>query len=309
MLLAVLSVYLSAYIDAMYMFAQCLEPVLTIAAALGGKSPFTSPMNQAEQVDALSSHRRFLQTYYPPSSSSKQSQASDSSSAGGGESSTTSTTEQRPSDGYTKPAADTSAAPSASADTTNDPGAEWQPVHCYSHHLAIVNAYNQWEHTLRRHGAAAADKFCKERYLARNTLHDMKALREHFRQYLKQTGFLYRGPMHSSAATQQLIEKSTAAEVVCSAEEDDEENIPEEPFLPAEPEFREYLDPSDLDTLVRCVLCAGLYPQIVRLGKFRDRATTPSSGKQRSAAVVEVIKAVQADKSEVTLHPSCLLSG
>lgn len=299
----------------MYMFAQCLEPVLTIAAALGGKSPFTSPMNQAEQVDALSSHRRFLQTYYPPSSSSKQSQASDSSSAGGGvsESSTTSTSEQQSSDGYTKPAADTSAAPSASADTTspvttNAPGAEWQPVHCYSHHLAIVNAYNQWEHTLRRHGVAASDKFCKERYLARNTLHDMKALREHFRQYLKQTGFLYRGPMHSSAATQQLIERVTAAEVECSAEED-EENIPEEPFSPAEPEFREYLEPSDLDTLVRCVLCAGLYPQIVRLGKFRDRATTPSSGKQRSAAVVEVIKAVQADKSEVTLHPSCLLSG
>jgi len=66
--------------------------------------------------------------------------------------------------------------------------------------------------------------------------------------------------------------------------------------------------------LVKCVLCAGLYPNIVRLGRFKETTnnakTTSNSnnnGRHSYAAAKIVQKIVQSDLSEVALHPSSLL--
>ena len=70
--------------------------------------------------------------------------------------------------------------------------------------------------------------------------------------------------------------------------------------------------------IVLGVVCAGLYPQVVRLGRFKEKAkkTAAQSSSSRSSQhhrppvqlVQETIKLVQHDQQEVTLHPSSLLS-
>ena len=62
--------------------------------------------------------------------------------------------------------------------------------------------------------------------------------------------------------------------------------------------------------LVKCALCAGLYPNIVRLGRFKEttnNAKTTSNSRHSFAAAKIVQKIVQSDLSEVSLHPSSLL--
>ena len=69
--------------------------------------------------------------------------------------------------------------------------------------------------------------------------------------------------------------------------------------------------------IVLGVICAGLYPQVVRLGRFKEKArkgsssSSSSSSRHRSSAagVQESIKLVQHDLQDVALHPSSLLAG
>jgi hypothetical protein len=67
--------------------------------------------------------------------------------------------------------------------------------------------------------------------------------------------------------------------------------------------------------IVLGVICAGLYPQVVRLGRFKEKApkgsSSSSSSRHRSkaAGVQESIKLVQHDLQDVALHPSSLLAG
>jgi len=66
--------------------------------------------------------------------------------------------------------------------------------------------------------------------------------------------------------------------------------------------------------IVLGVICAGLYPQVVRLGRFKEKArkgSSSSSSRHRSNAVgvQESIKLVQHDLQDVALHPSSLLAG
>ena len=63
----------------------------------------------------------------------------------------------------------------------------------FSDHIAIVNCYNQFIHIVTTMGSDAAYRYCKERYLNFNVLNEMRALREHFRAYLRQTGFVDNG--------------------------------------------------------------------------------------------------------------------
>ena len=63
--------------------------------------------------------------------------------------------------------------------------------------------------------------------------------------------------------------------------------------------------------LIKCALCAGLYPNIARLGRFKETtnsAKLPPTSKHSHKKANVVVKIVQSDLSEVSLHPSCLLA-
>jgi hypothetical protein len=64
--------------------------------------------------------------------------------------------------------------------------------------------------------------------------------------------------------------------------------------------------------IVLGVICAGLYPQVVRLGRFKEKAPKGSSSsrhRSKAAGVQESIKLVQHDLQDVALHPSSVLAG
>ncbi|KAJ1406708.1 hypothetical protein B484DRAFT_208799, partial [Ochromonadaceae sp. CCMP2298] len=65
------------------------------------------------------------------------------------------------------------------------------------------------------------------------------------------------------------------------------------------------------EALVKCALCAGLFPQVVRLARFRDSGKKRSGGRVGTVGGVggDVLKLVQADCTEVALHQGSLLSG
>jgi hypothetical protein len=277
------------------MFVQCVEPVLTIAAALGGKSPFISPIQGSEKDDAFRSHQRFLVSYYHD--------------------------EPQPLSGSV----------GVGAGSHSSAEAAPVPVNCYSDHLALVNAYNQWRHILQTQGAAAAYRFCQDRHLAPNVLKDIHALREQFRAYLRQTGFVGRGGGGRYTGAGKESSADSGGDGGGGEEEDNERG--ELDFSEDESEEADAGDSKKnadqqgisgnladaagadsptlsarvVDNLVRCVLCAGLYPQIVRLGRFRAADNKQPRSGGRSAPVVEVIKLLQADRTELSLHPSSLL--
>lgn len=100
----------------------CLSPALTIAAALGGRSPFVAPLEKREEADM------------------------------------------------------------AKRSFTGDG----------SDHLAIVEAFNQWEES-RTAGKAAEAAFCRANFLSQRALEGMADSRKDFCKLLAAAGFLGAG--------------------------------------------------------------------------------------------------------------------
>lgn len=161
---------------------ECVEPVLTITAALSGKSPFSAPIDQRDRARA--SQSRLL-----------------------------------------------TSAPLAPSD-----------------HMALVSAYDLWHNTLINDGREAAFAICQQYFLSSTVLMEMKALREHYRQYLIAAGFL----QGRSGQT------GREPEAVGIPEEEESDLEVEEEMTP-QPAVKAGTSAAyDMD-LVRCALCAGSF--------------------------------------------------
>lgn len=130
---------------------NCIEPALTIAAALSGKSPFTTPPNLREE--ATRAHKIFTSTH-----------------------NTAMATEQ-----YFAPTK-SSGALSQHLTPFNDA--------FFSDHLACVSAFNLWYRILQERGEKTAYSFCRDKYLSHNILTEIMRLRENFKGHLRSAGFL-----------------------------------------------------------------------------------------------------------------------
>jgi HrpA-like RNA helicase len=210
-----------------------LEPVLTIAAALGGRSPFLSPPNQRDQ--AAAAHRRFK-------------------------------------------------------------------VENFSDHLAIVSAYDAWCKVREGQGPTKAYAFCQTHYLAANTMNEISLLREHFRQYLRDAGFIAKLAGDGDAM-------EGRDEVVSGVEEKEKEQNGklDDVMSDAISTNGEIISPISTrvtNDLVRCALTAGLFPQIVRACRYLEKAKVDAKGKGRQDMLP--IHLLQADGKEVSLHPMSL---
>lgn len=191
---------------------NCIEPVLTIAASLGGKNPFVSPPNKRDQARAA--HRRFK-------------------------------------------------------------------IEKCSDHLAIVSAYTQWRSVKECEGKEAASAFCFENYLSTNALAEIHILREHFRRYLVESGFLHMS-VTERASTEQASDDGFDKRGL------DGSSQPLPPLTSVETE------------LVRCALTAGMYPQIIRATRGSMKASTAN---QKGHFPITLL---QPDNQEVFIHPMSL---
>ena len=149
--------------------------------------------------------------------------------------------------------------------------------HKFSDHLAIVTAYNKWRQVKQQSGHGAAQDFCREHFLSLTVLEEIHSLRTHFKEHLREAGFI------------DGMKECKAEENLTTAELD---------FMEEEVDTPSVLSRSDVTAdIVRCVLTAGLYPQILRARRFSDKRTSSRRGKGREDQLP--IHFLQADNKEV----------
>lgn len=136
-----------------------------------------------------------------------------------------------------------------------------------SDHLTILNAFEQWKEMKESKGPKRnLNSFLKENFLGRMTLHQMEDLRKQFAKLLKDIGFLQK--------TYSLKNPGTAAE------NENAKNI----------------------ALVKAVLCAGLYPNIM----VGPRSIVSSSGERNNGKKAGENAFRSQRQAEVHLHPSTI---
>ena len=157
----------------------------------------------------------------------------------------------------------------------------------------------------------------------------MMQLREHFREYLREAGLLYDDHSDLNRDDKEVGDDDTTA---TAADDDllssrhvkvrttyDESAIVDNGSGIASSIARR--DEVNWN-IVLGVICAGLFPQVVRLGRFKEKARGKGSSSSSSSSrhhhrsnagggggVQESIKLLQHDLQDVALHPSSLLAG
>lgn len=138
-----------------------------------------------------------------------------------------------------------------------------------SDHLTILNAFGQWKELKNsKKGNRVVNSFLKENFLGRLTLHQMEDLRSQFAKLLKDIGFL-----PSSFQVKNINDTGANANA---------KNM----------------------GLVKAVLCAGLYPNI--LVAPRPLVSTPGVAKKKGDKKVGECAFQSHRKGEVYLHPSTI---
>jgi HrpA-like RNA helicase len=127
-------------------------------------------------------------------------------------------------------------------DDAEDCKLSWDKDDEYSDHLTIVKAYEAWDDVVQR--GSNDNSFCKENFLNKATLLNLRDLRKQFRQILKDSGFT-----HDSRGSNKQEKRADRR-----AQGDD-------------------MNSNDVK-IIKAVLCAGLYPNIAHLQPRYD----PSGG-------------------------------
>ena len=153
-------------------------------------------------------------------------------------------------------------------DDAEDSKSSWDLEDGYSDHLAIVGAYDAWEQVCSK---GNDNSFCRENYLSKPTLINMRDLRKQFRQILKDAGFTHDSKISKSMTKEEkdVIRKSPGGDDSNSGE----------------------------IKIVKAILCAGLYPNFAHL-----RPNFDTSGGITSTRIVT------RDGEEVFVHPSSILA-
>lgn len=138
-----------------------------------------------------------------------------------------------------------------------------------SDHLTILNAFDQWKALKNsKKGNRVVNEFLKENFLGRLTLHQMEDLRNQFAKLLRGIGFL-----PGSFQLKQGVQTGANAN-------------------------------SQNTGLIKAVLCAGLYPNI--LVAPRSLVATPGIPKKKGDKKVGECAFQSHRKGEVYLHPSTI---
>jgi HrpA-like RNA helicase len=148
-----------------------------------------------------------------------------------------------------------------------------------SDHLTTLNAFNTWKEMRRTKGEKATQAFLRESFLSRLTLFQMEDLRRQFSDLLKDVGFLPRDFRLMGGSGRNARETNSRR--------------PETPRSAADAY-------SDNTALIKAILCAGLYPNIIVAPRPFVRADGGISDKQAGEC------AFQSLKGEVYLHPSTI---
>ncbi|KAE8650533.1 DExH-box ATP-dependent RNA helicase DExH7, chloroplastic isoform X2 [Cucumis sativus] len=153
-----------------------------------------------------------------------------------------------------------------------------------SDHLIMVNAYKKWEKILHQKGAKAAQQFCKSHFLSSSVMYMIRDMRVQFGTLLADIG-LVDLPIRS------CFGRTTKEDL-------------DSWFSDSSQPFNMY---SDHPSIVKAVLCAGLYPNIAAGEEGITEAALNSLG--RSFGPATTARPVLYDgRREVYIHPSSVNS-
>lgn len=147
-----------------------------------------------------------------------------------------------------------------------------------SDHLTTLNAFNKWKEMRRTKGDKATRTFLQDSFLSRLTLFQMEDLRKQFADLLVDVGFLPREFRLKGGRNVRGSNNNRRPEAPPSAADVYSDNMP----------------------LIKAILCAGLYPNIIVAPRPLVRADGGLSDKQAGECAFKSLK------GEVYLHPSTI---
>ena len=137
-----------------------------------------------------------------------------------------------------------------------------------SDHLSILNAFQKWKELRKAKGNRAVQNFMKDNFLGRLTLFQMEDLRKQYAQLLSSIGFLPKGFKLTNLNSAQNVNSNNIG-------------------------------------LIKAVLCAGLYPNIIIAPRSLVRSRTGGKSSKQTAGEFSF---QSHRKGEVYLHPSTIAS-
>lgn len=160
-----------------------------------------------------------------------------------------------------------------------------------SDHLAVVAAYNGWKAALSKGGRRAASDFCTRGFVSDQAMEAITAGRKQYAEILEDLGFIPRAylprltgpPAYSSAGYQTLA------------------NIG-----PGNENHGDLDEMSGSARVVKAALCAGLYPQILRIEHPKAKFQKVHGGAVETDNAPGTIKFFDREKGRVFLHPSSI---
>ncbi|XP_038878021.1 DExH-box ATP-dependent RNA helicase DExH7, chloroplastic isoform X2 [Benincasa hispida] len=153
-----------------------------------------------------------------------------------------------------------------------------------SDHLIMVTAYKKWEKILHQKGARAAQQFCRSYFLSSSVMYMIRDMRVQFGTLLADTGLVD-------------LPKKSCFDRIRKEDLDGWFSDSSQPFNVN----------SDHPSIVKAVLCAGLYPNIAAGEEGISEAALSSLG--RSSGPATTARPVLYDgRREVYIHPSSVNS-
>jgi ATP-dependent RNA helicase DHX57 len=171
-----------------------------------------------------------------------------------------------------------------------------------SDHLAVVAAYNGWRAALAKNGRSAASAYCNKSYISDQAMDAIHAGRRQYAEILADLGFC--SAEYPADSAQASYNPGTAAPSLPSS-------TTGPPPAPSAAVAR-HTAPSGVDQfagharIVKAVLAAGLYPQLLRVDHPAAKYQKVLGGAVETQGEAVKVRFFDREKGRVFLHPSSI---
>jgi len=177
-----------------------------------------------------------------------------------------------------------------------------------SDHLAVVAAYNGWRAALSKNGRSAASQYCNRSYISDQAMDAIHAGRRQYAEILADLGFC--SPDYPGDSAQASYNPGTAAPSLQKSSVG-AGLLPPPPAIPSGAVSR-HTAPSGVDQfagharIVKAVLAAGLYPQLLRVDHPAAKYQKVLGGAVETQGEAVKVRFFDREKGRVFLHPSSI---
>ena len=175
--------------------------------------------------------------------------------------------------------------------------------------MALLRAFDGWQEARKKGGAKEERLFCRLNYLSPTTLRMIADLRKQFKILLEEIGFSHARRHHRHSHNRRNNKAESHAETTNNTNNNNKNEQEKEKGSEREKEKEEERGGTEEDILnqnsknvevVKAVICAGLYPNVVRVEPKKPTVQQPQQSQQG-------YKLTTKKGGEVFIHPSSTL--